>query len=313
MIIKEVDSITSKDKFSQAGFKAEQTLAHYLSRAFKDSKDILVLNGIRLKSDDDSAQIDHLVIHKYGMTIIENKSAVGTIEINEYGEWRRSEYNLGMASPVEQGKRQADFLKKYLNGSSLEPPHDPFKSLVRKITFEHVPVDVLVAVSDTGIINRHPTLNIDNIHKADMIPAKIEEKISYYRKLDRLWSLNPTPTPLKMNLELMNKIAQFLVKKHTPKVRDAHPQVSQHRTSSTVPTQVKSEFACRACGSKNIGILYGRRFGYYFKCKECSKTMSIKRYCSKCGQQSKLRKDGNQFYIECKECGTSNLFFRNPS
>jgi len=106
MIIKEVDSITSKDKFSQAGFKAEQKMAHYLSRAFKDNKDVLVLNGIRLQSDDDSIQIDHFIIHKYGMVIIESKSAVGTIEINEYGEWRRLGYNRGMASPVLQGERR---------------------------------------------------------------------------------------------------------------------------------------------------------------------------------------------------------------
>jgi hypothetical protein len=62
VIIKEVDSITTTDKFSKAGFKAEEEMAHYLSRAFKDTKDILVLNGIRLESGNDSVQIDHLII-----------------------------------------------------------------------------------------------------------------------------------------------------------------------------------------------------------------------------------------------------------
>ena len=99
--MKETDAPTSKGKFTQAGFKAAQTMAHYLKRAFKDAEDILVLNGIRLKSHDHSTQIDHLIIHRYGMIIIESKSAVGTIEINDHGEWSRSAYDKGMASPVE--------------------------------------------------------------------------------------------------------------------------------------------------------------------------------------------------------------------
>ncbi len=39
MIVKEIDAPTSKDRFSQAGFKAEQKMAQYLSRAFKDAED----------------------------------------------------------------------------------------------------------------------------------------------------------------------------------------------------------------------------------------------------------------------------------
>ena len=344
MIIKEVDSITSKDKFLQAGSRAEKQMAHYLSRAFKDAKDILVLNGIRLKSEDDSCQIDHLIIHKYGMIIIESKSVVGPVEINERNEWSRSEYNLGMASPVLQGKRQAAFLKKYLNESGLEPPHDPFKSLVRKITFDHVPVDVLVAISDKGDIRPHPSVDIDNVHKADVIPEKIEERISYYRRLDRVFSLDPTPTPLKMKLEAMNNIAQFLVKKHTPYVRDGRRQarqpktvydaprsaargitgksqgpnrkrsvsVAQDQARGFVPASGKAGFRCKDCGNEVVRILWGRH-GYYFSCSGCPNTMTAKGYCKECGQQSKLSKAGNRFYVKCEEHGKGDLFFTNPS
>lgn len=313
MIIKEVDSITTTDKFSKAGRKAEEKMAFYLSREFKDTNDILVLNGIRLTSGNDSAQIDHLIIHKYGMIIVENKSVVGTIEINDYGEWHRLEYKVGMASPIEQAKRQAIFLKRYLNESGLKPPHDAFKSLVHKITFDDVPVDILVAISETGNIKRPKTLQIDNVLKAEMIAGKIKEIIAYYRKLDSIWSSDLLkPTPLKINSELMSDIAQFLKEKHVPKERHARLQVKQDNVTFTVPTPVNREFICRKCGSKNISILSGR-FGYYFKCKNCNETMSIKEHCSKCGQQSKLRKDGNQFYIECKNCNTSKPFFKNTS
>ena len=217
MIVKEIDAPTSKDRFSQAGFKAEQKMAYYLSRAFKDAEDILVLNGIRLKSDDDVAQIDHLIIHRYGMIIIESKSAVGTIKINDHGEWSRVGYDKGMASPLEQAHRQAVFLRSYLKRSGLKPPHDVWKSLIREITYDHVPVDVLVAISDTGIIDRPPDLKIKEVHKADMIPANVREIVVHYRKLDNPFSLTLTATPLKISPELMMDIARFLRRSHVPK------------------------------------------------------------------------------------------------
>lgn len=312
MIIKEIDVPTSKDRFSKAGFKAEQKMAHYLSRAFKDAEDILVLNGIRLQSNDDSAQIDHLVIHKYGMIIVESKSAIGTIKVNDYGEWSRVDYDKGMASPVEQAQRQAEFLRGYLNRSALRRPHDIWKSLVREITYDHVPIDVLVAISDTGIIERPQELKIKEVHKADMIPARVREIIAYYRKLENPFSLTLTSTPLKLSLELLTEIAAFLSESHVSKERRGRSRIRQEKVAYRAPARVRSEFTCRECGSVNMSIQYARKPGYHFRCSDCSKTMSIRRYCPKCGQQSRLRKAGNQFYIECKECNTSAEFFRNP-
>lgn len=311
MIVKDVDSITTTDKFIKAGLSAEKTLAFYLSREFKDAKDVLVLNDLRLESDNDSTQIDHLIIHKYGMVIIESKSAVGTIKINDYGEWYRLEYNRGMASPLEQAKRQATFLKKYLDKSGLKPPRDAFKSLVRRITFDDVPVDVLVAISDTGIIDRPPTLQLDKIHKADMIAGKVKEIITSYQKLDSPFSLTLTPTPLRIKPESMDAIAQFLKAKHVPRQKHVRLQARQDKVTYTAPAPVKRKFICRKCGSDDLSILYS--FSYYFKCKRCNENMPIKEHCPSCGRQSKLRKDRNQFYIECKECNTSTPFFKNTS
>jgi predicted RNA-binding Zn-ribbon protein involved in translation (DUF1610 family) len=240
------------------------------------------------------------------MVVIESKSVFGTIKINDYGEWHRLDYKIGMASPIEQAKRQATFLKKYLNESGLRPPHDAIKSVFHKITFENVPVDVLVAISDTGIINRPRKLQTDNIHKADLIVGKIKEIIENYQKQDGFLSLNLITTPLKINPITMNDIAKFLKEKHTPL------PVKQDKVNPSTPIPVNMEVHCKKCGSYNINILYGK-FGYYFKCKKCGENMSVKEYCAKCGQQLKLRKDGNQFYIECKKCGTSKPFFKNLS
>jgi transcription elongation factor Elf1 len=312
MIVKAIDAPTSKNRLSQAGYKAEKTMAHYLSSAFKDAEDILVLNGIRLKSDDDWAQIDHLTIHRYGMIIIESKSAVGTIQINDHGEWSRPGYDKGMASPVEQAHRQVVFLRSYLNRSGLNPPHDPWKSFFREITYDHVHMDVLVAISDTGKIERPANLKIKEVHKADMIPAKIEEIVAHYRKLDSPFSLTLTNTPLKISPESMRDIARFLRGRHVPKGQVGRSQTRQDKVKSRRPIRPTTERTCRECGSANMSIHYGR-YGYYFRCGDCSKTMSIRETCPKCGQQSRLHKAGNQFYILCKECNTSSEFFKNPT
>jgi transcription elongation factor Elf1 len=312
MILKQVDAPAYKDRLSQAGFKAEQKMAHYLERAFKDDEDILVLNGIRLKSHDDSAQIDHLIIHRYGMIIIESKSAVGTIKINDHGEWSRAGYDRGMASPVLQAQRQKVFLLSYLKRSGLKPPHDAVRSLFRPITYDDVKMDVLVAVSDHGNIDRPPNLEIKEVHKADVIPAKVGEIIAHYRKLESPFSLTLTAIPLQISRKLMMDIARFLTRSHVPKGQVGRSKTRQEKVTSCRPTRARTEFTCPKCGSTNMSIQYGK-WGYYFRCAECSKTKSITEYCPACGQQSRLRKAGNQFYIRCGHCNTSRAFFKNPS
>jgi len=285
----------------KAGLNAEHQMSHYLKRAFADTQGILVLNGIRLESDNDSAQIDHLIIHKYGMIIIESKSVHGTIEINEHGEWHRLGFSEGMASPVEQAKRQAVFLKKYLNKSDLKRSSDSWLAIFDDSSLEKVSIDVLVAISDTGIIMRQT--NMDKVYKADMITDKINQIIEHYQEQDGFFNLN---TPLTLSIETRNEIGKFLVQNHT------RLPIKHFGHNSTIPAPVVAKFHCLKCGSEDINILFGHT--YYFKCKKCDENMPIpKENCPKCGQQLKLRKGGNQFYIECKPCGTSKLFFKNAS
>ena len=82
MIIKQPDKVISDDKFSKAGYEAEKQMAFYLHRAFADEEHIAVLNGIRLQKGNDVCQIDHLIIHEYGMVIVESKSVTSKVKIN---------------------------------------------------------------------------------------------------------------------------------------------------------------------------------------------------------------------------------------
>ena len=117
MILKELDNFIPTDKFSMAGRRAEEKVAYYLKRDFADHKHIIVLNNIRLEKDDDSCQMDHLIVHKYGMIIVESKSVSTEVRINEHNEWTRFFDGRwqGMPSPLEQARRQGILLRNHLN------------------------------------------------------------------------------------------------------------------------------------------------------------------------------------------------------
>ena len=78
MIVKETEEIYAFDKYAQAGFAAEKQMAFYLKRGFGEDPKVLVLNGLRIVQGNDAAQIDHLLLHEYGMIIIESKQPAMT-------------------------------------------------------------------------------------------------------------------------------------------------------------------------------------------------------------------------------------------
>lgn len=215
MIVKELDHIESSDKFEQAGYRAESQLAHYLRREFKDNPQFLIFNDLRWEKAGDACQIDHLVLHRYGMVIIESKSVTTRVEVNDLGEWKRWFNNTwqGMPSPILQAQRQGRFLKDYLEGY--------VETLLNKSLFgiqshfTKMPIDVLVAISDSGIINRPKNDKLDIVCKADQIADKVKAIATEYRKKDSLFNLS-----LEVCYELAKdeipRISQFLLTHHKP-------------------------------------------------------------------------------------------------
>jgi hypothetical protein len=214
MIIKELDPLELNDKFEQAGYSAESQLAFYLKREFKTDPHILIFNHLRFEKAGDVCQIDHLVLHQYGMVIIESKSVTTRIEINELGEWKRCFNNTwrGMPSPVLQAQRQGKFLREYLE--------DNVEKLLNKLIFgkqvhfTKMPIDVLVAISDSGIINRPQNNPLDNVCKADQIADKVKAKVAEYRKKNGLLSLSDPVH--EFNKDEIQRISKFLLAHHKP-------------------------------------------------------------------------------------------------
>jgi hypothetical protein len=233
MIVKELDLIETSDKFEQAGYNAESQLAFYLNREFKDDPQFLIFNNLRLEKAGDACQIDHLILHRYGMIIIESKSVTTRVEVNEFGEWKRWFSNWqGMPSPILQAQRQGKFLKDYLE--------DHVEKLLNKMLFgkqsrfTKMPIDVLVAISDSGIINRPKNDKLDIVCKADQISDKVKAIELAYRKTNSLLNLS-LEAAYELAKDEIPRISQFLLIHNKP----AKIKVSSINTSSQSPNNLK--------------------------------------------------------------------------
>ncbi len=335
MILKDVDELATIDKYQKAGLSAEKQMAFYLKRAFGSEENILVINSLRLEKLGDAAQIDHLLLHEYGMIIIESKSVSTRVAVNEHGEWARAVdgKTQGMPSPVQQALRQAEFLKNYLT---------PFTDVLLKkvlgmqLKFDKMPIDIIVAISDQGIISRpkKQISELNYIRKADQVVDKIKELLAKYKKEDALLRLS-LATPYYLGKTGRKNTSQFLLKRHksyavasknkatfkqttpnsvTPKpvTVTATPKLVSVTATPQVaaPSTHKNESKCGKCNSNNIEVVYGK-FGYYIKCKKCEKNTAISENCPSCKEKLRVRKLKESFFLECAKCETSKLFHKN--
>jgi len=324
------------DRFALAGAKAEARMAFYLKRAFADAPDVLVLHDLRLPSEDgtDAAQMDHLVIHSGGMVIIESKSVSTEVRINEHkdfarlwdGQWR------GFDSPIQQSKLQADFLQKTLAAKAPILRDKALFGLVQK-GFGNVPFDILVAISDAGIIERGS--NVPEVLKADQIADRVKEIMATRCVSFAVFALkhNPDKDPwASLSVSEMKRIADFLLASHQPLAQKpkAMPMVQQAAVagpisapivaSKPVPTPAQaqplqqattaSKPTCKHCASDKVNVTYGHN--YYLKCSACGNNTPIDYTCPKCGKDARIRQEKKiTFYRECAGCEHSEVFHVN--
>ena len=301
-----------------------------------DDKNIYVFNDLRLEYEDDAAQIDHLIVHQYGMIIIESKSVSSRVEINEQQEWVRwfNGNKQGMPSPILQARRQGVFLKKYLDRHA--------EVLLAKFLgvqpyFGAILIDTFVAISDSGIIDRPKKMSLEEVCKADQICDRVRSLQVKQQKETSFFNLNSTGRSLSK--DDVNRVVQFLLKhKPLPPKTEAEaiskPNLQTSPPEKKVAIQVQAEslskpkpgisrpnkviaqsastYFCRQCNKTNLSVASGK-YGYYFKCLDCDGNTPINVSCQTCNSKEKIRKSGELFYAECATCTFSSLFYTNPA
>ena len=341
MILKELDAFSSDDPMLKAGRKAEENMAFYLRRAFKDDEKLHVLNGVRVERDGEIAHIDHLVLHHFGFIVIESKSVTTQVDINENGEWVRWFANKphGMRSPILQARGQAKLLGKYLDShaETLLP-----KMLLGRLQqyFGWAAYDILVAISDTGIVKRPGSKAFPEVCKADAVPDKIRELYAKWRRLASPLNLNPLTAQPAFSNKTFEGVVAFILQSQSKgdsstlvrmpaapaMIRDStsHPYdsafvqpatLATNQTPAAPPPKKATIFpgvspVCHHCHSPRLWV--GCKDGYYFRCQDCRKTMPIRDICARCGREKKISREGPELRSTCESCDESRLAYTEP-
>ena len=349
---------SSVDPRQRAGAAAERQMAHYLHRTFSDDASACVLHGLRIKDPDQPeqngapgvCQIDHLLVHRWGLFIVESKSVSQEVRVRPDGtggdEWSRvwNGSESGMPSPIRQARRQAELLRGLLQryrADLLGRKALGQRTLAKLITgcdqrgFKHIPMQLVIAVSDRGTIKRldgwtEPQKPFQvYVAKADLVPDKISGEIKRHRKGARITSINPLN---EYGLWDMKKaevvsVAEFLADRHSdqanpPSSSSSQPPKAPARKapSENLAQQANpsSQPSCKHCGSNALTARWGR-FGYYWRCGECGKNTKMPVACAACSAEGshgntvvKIRKTGAKYFRDCVACGASELIWIAP-
>ena len=305
MIVKERAAAEHADGgvWGRAGAAAESQMAHYLRRAFGDEPGVAGLNDLRVAvpgTAGDFAQVDHLLIHRFGLIVVESKSVHDTVTINPAGEWARTIRGggrEGMASPILQARRQAEALLRVLAAR-----FDPLGAGL----FARVPIGVLVAISDGGIIDRG-SADVPEVCKAEAVADRVRAMVAGH-----------VPKGRRFDGAARQRMAEYLVSVHVP-LRRASDGTAPAAKAGPVATRAAVEVgsaagpACRACGSRALHAQHGR-YGYFYRCISCTANTPMPRVCPACNASpERVRKEKLNFFVDCGRCRRTTRVYTNAS
>ena len=188
------------------GYKAEKDNAYYIGFRFKESPRSILLHDVRIEHEGKVAQIDHIIINRFGIEILESKSFTGTLTIKGDGALNVKYGNKTQTfpNPIEQNKRHAEILGDFIKANIALPSN---------LKLLGVPIVSTVLINPQTTIT-HNTLP-EGFARADSFTTHWDERIENMSPLAMFKSISKM-----MTLDKAKEIADFLVKSHTPKVYD---------------------------------------------------------------------------------------------
>jgi hypothetical protein len=343
MILKTKSLQYTQTPQAHAGQKQEQSVAFFLRRAFKDHPQVLVVNDFKFSFNDETAQIDHLLIYPYGFVLVESKSIKGHVKVNSQGEWSRSYNNLwsGMPSPIKQVELQQALLRELLKHHKSEILGKLLG--IKQQGFNGRCWDHLCVVSSDAVIDRKtmPSAISNKLVKTEFLVDKLEEIMNLKSKFLRIIHFSDT-RPDFNKLEL-DSVGQFIIAQHIDSNQatnqqvpmplavqavqaiqavqaaqiqapaapfEAQAQKAALTTKAIEKTTVSAAIAalsCKHCGeSTHYSPMYGK-YGYYITCKQCSKNTPMKQACPQChSPKTKVSKRKETYTLNCQDCSCEN-------
>ena len=173
MVLKELDLFLGRTPDEVSGRIAQDRMAYQLRRFFGKSGEVDVLNYLRVGVGNAVAHVDHLLLHPYGLIVLERENLLERVQIKDDGLWMRARdgASVEMRSPITRAYLRALSLKAFLD-----------KNVRQKGFFDRVELDVLVAVPDIRTI-QWPTMGpLSEVCSAEQIEERVAQRIAQCRR-----------------------------------------------------------------------------------------------------------------------------------
>lgn len=187
----------------QSGLDAEKQNAYYIDFYLKDNNNLLVLHDIRIEHNGKSAQIDHILISRFGIELLESKSFKGELTINEDGSLKVSGFNKVQAypNPLEQSRRHAKVVEE----------------LVKDKTDLGKRVNLLGGIEVDSRVLINPNTPMTNKNLPEHFVRGDAFLTQRNKEIDKIGILKSFKLVSKMiSIDTVKEIAQLLVDAHKP-------------------------------------------------------------------------------------------------
>ena len=179
------------------------------------------------------ARLDHLLVHRWGLFIVESKSVTEEVRVRSDGsggdEWSRvyRGKEVGMPSPIQQAQRQSEFLRAFLQRHRegvLGRQPVGLRTISKLVAgtdqrgFTSTPIQLVIAVSDNGKIRRRGGWKEPRepfrvfVTKADLVADKIRQELDRHRKAPTVVGATPARDygMWSMKAQEVELVAEFL-------------------------------------------------------------------------------------------------------
>lgn len=168
MVLKELDPFRGGPA-QVAGRLAADRLAYHLRRHYRRSRDVDVLNGVRVDSGHAVAEIDHLVLHGHGLVAIQREPTRRRLRVDHDGCWFRESDAawVAISSPITQAYVQALLLKSLMD-----------RRVHQRGFFDHIEIDVLIVLNDTCILEGDQVEVLAEVCRREEVHGRIEQRVA---------------------------------------------------------------------------------------------------------------------------------------
>lgn len=155
-------------------------VANRLKSAFQANDDVIVINDAPVQVEERIVNVDHLVLHPYGIVLVNSRSLFGRIEVNYRKQWNRVSKNreTPMENPIELFKYVTRDLRDHLIKNTQDILS---KTNNNQRTFDGVPIEAwFVKAPKTSIHDNG--INQSNIIISEQLTQNINRSFSAFKK-----------------------------------------------------------------------------------------------------------------------------------